>query len=115
MTPLIAGTLLALAALSFVLYPLLVTSGPAVDESASADPIARDPGRSEAIDALREIEFDRATGKLSDSDYDSLKSTYTQRAVDAMRAGDSVVCPRCGPRPEQGAVFCSRCGQQLAA
>ena len=114
MTPLIAGTLLALAALSFVLYPLLVTSGAPVDE-ATSEPIARDPARSEAIDALREIEFDRATGKLSDSDYDSLKSTYTQRAVDAMRAGDSVVCPRCGPRPEQVAMFCSRCGQRLAA
>ena len=115
MTPLIAGTLLALAALSFVLYPLLVTDGAGADESAATDPIARDPGRTEAIDALREIEFDRATGKLSDSDYDSLKSTYTQRAVDAMRAGDSVVCPRCGPRPEQSAEFCSRCGLRLSA
>ena len=115
MTPLIAGTLLALAALSFVLYPLLATNGADVDENEAPDTIARDPGRTEAIDALREIEFDRATGKLSDSDYDSLKSTYTQRAVDAMRAGDSVVCPRCGPRPEKVAVFCSRCGLRLAA
>ncbi len=114
MTPLIAGTLLALAALSFVLYPLLVSDGAASDEIALPSQPVRETNRSDAIDALREIEFDRATGKLSDSDYDSLKSTYTQRAVDAMRSGDFVVCPRCGPRPEKAAAFCSRCGERLA-
>jgi hypothetical protein len=31
-----------------------------------------------AIDALREIEFDRATGKLSDDDYAALKTEYTR-------------------------------------
>lgn len=114
MTPLIAGTLLALAALSFVLYPLLVADGVSVTDDASSSPIVGWSSRTDAIDALREIEFDRATGKLSDSDYDSLKSTYTQRAVDAMRTGDAVVCPRCGPRPEKVAAFCSRCGDRLA-
>ena len=110
MTPLIAGTLLALAALSFVLYPLLVSDGPRADDDSASNPLVGGPSRNDAIDALREIEFDRATGKLSDLDYDSLKSTYTQRAVDAMRTADSVVCPRCGPRPETSARFCSRCG-----
>ena len=112
MTPLIVGTLLALAALSFVLYPLLVTDGASSDEREIVPP-SRDPQRSDAIDALREIEFDRATGKLSDSDYDSLKSTYTQRAVDAMRSEDAGVCPRCGPRPEKNALYCSRCGASV--
>ena len=112
MTPLIAGTLLALAALSFVLYPLLVTDG-GPSNDAEVVPPSRDPQRADAIDALREIEFDRATGKLSDSDYDSLKSTYTQRAVDAMRTEDAIVCPRCGPRPEANALYCSRCGVSL--
>ncbi len=115
MTPLIVGTLLALGALSFVLFPLLATDGGALDEDAPANPAMRDPARGDAIDALREIEFDRETGKLSDSDYDSLKSTYTQRAVDAMRAegSEGIVCPRCGPRPETAARFCSSCGGPL--
>jgi hypothetical protein len=69
--------------------------------------------RDQAIDALREIEFDRATGKLSDSDYDSLKASYTERALTAMRAGGNVVCESCGPRPETDARFCSRCGRSL--
>lgn len=113
MTPLIAGTLLALAALSFVLYPLLVTDGAPPNDGEIVPP-SRDPQRDDAIDALREIEFDRATGKLSDSDYDSLKSTYTQRAVNAMRTEDAIVCPRCGPRPEKSALFCSKCGAPIA-
>jgi hypothetical protein len=39
-----------------------------------------------AIDALREIEFDRATGKLSDDDYSALKAEYTRSALVEMRA-----------------------------
>ena len=89
-----------------------------------------------AVEALREIEFDRATGKLSDADYHNLKRTYTQQAVDAMRRADAADrapvaalpldqeveaailahrarpfhCARCGPRPERDAIYCSECG-----
>ena len=34
--------------------------------------------------ALREIEFDRETGKLSDDDYASLKAKYTGEALAAL-------------------------------
>jgi hypothetical protein len=89
----------------------------------------------DAIVALREIEFDRATGKLSDTDYAELKARYTARALAAMRArGESGAdaapedlveatvlayrarlksCARCGPRPEPDAVYCSSCGSYL--
>lgn len=131
MLPLIVGTLLAVGALGYVLYPLL--AGPI--------PIARRrmprPRRSakavehEAIVALREIEFDRVTGKLSDADYAELKTRYTQRALDAMRAGEPAAsndaieaavlayrarmqrCVECGPRPEPDALYCSNCGRYL--
>ena len=108
MIPLIVGTVLALGALAYVLYPLLVDS-PMVQMAA---PLPMVESERESIDALREIEFDRATGKLSDSDYETLKATYTQRAVLEMRGG-GVVCPQCGPRPERGAAFCSSCGRAL--
>ncbi|SRR6266545_5966935 len=97
-----------------------------------------------ALTALKEIEFDRATGKLSDADYEQLKARYTAVAVEALRAeaasgaADDVeamiagrvrslrsagfpmppsapVCPTCGPRPEADAVFCSSCGFRLQA
>ena len=111
MIPLIVGTALALAALSFVLYPLLFGSSSENQVIPSAS--QRESTGDSAIDALREIEFDRETGKLSDLDYAALKASYTQRAVNAMRAGASAVCDRCGPRPESDARFCSSCGAPL--
>jgi ribosomal protein L40E len=109
MTALVIGTALAVASLCFVLYPLY---------RADVSPVPRAPavGRhrpTPAVDALRELEFDRETGKISDSDYESLKARYTSQALAAMRAGDSPVCERCGPRPEADAEFCSNCGGAL--
>ena len=112
MTELVIGTMLALGALSFVLLPLLM-SGPTPGKGSVNTPGAGHDIENQAIDALREIEFDRATGKLSDDDYDSLKASYTQRAISAMRSPVSRVCEACGARPESDARFCSRCGRPL--
>ena len=110
MTPLIIGTALAIAALCFVLWPLL-----APPSARAVSPLAGVPIPDYAVEALRELEFDRATGKISDADYASLKATYTRKALQVMRAGDRIVCERCGPRPEPDADFCSNCGAALAA
>lgn len=134
MTALIVGTLLALAALAYVLYPLFADPG---EQQPQAEEAPYEPTGEDAVDALREIEFDRATGKLSDADYAALKATYTEQALAAMRAGDSAVavaallaedaaeaavlkyrarlasCPACGPRPETDARYCSDCGHYL--
>lgn len=132
MIALIVGTVLALAALAFVLVPLFATPGttqPAPPRPAVPDaPI-------DAIAALREVEFDRETGKLSDSDYATLKAEYTRDALAAMRAQDAAPlgvsdadveamilayraprrsCAACGPRPEADALYCSTCGRFLA-
>jgi hypothetical protein len=117
MIAMIVGTGLAIVALCFVLYPLFreplgMKSVPRV--------VTRSTGVTTAVDALREIEFDHVTGKLSDTDYAELKSSYTQSAVAAMRTGEpapasEVVCGRCGPRPESDAAYCSECGNVLAA
>ena len=116
----LVGTALAILALCFVLYPLFSES---LGLGAGAAPlVSKDAGVTTAVDALREIEFDHVTGKLSDSDYAELKSSYTRTAVSAMRdQGDpiapssTVVCTSCGPRPEPDAVYCSECGHALAA
>ncbi len=107
------GTSLALVALAFVLYPLF-------REPLGISTLARGASRQRvttAVDALREIEFDHATGKLSERDYAELKSSYTEHAIAAMRAGESdrSMCDTCGPRPEADALFCSDCGRALAA
>lgn len=109
MTPLLVGTALAVASLFYVLYPLF-----RADIAVAPRPLA-DAGRrqSTAVDALRELEFDRQTGKISDADYEPLKARYTEQALKVMRAGDAQVCEQCGPRPESDAEFCSTCGAAL--
>ena len=128
---LVVGTLLAVGALAFVLYPIFFAPPP---HRRFVAPEPRRSERDDAVAALREIEFDRATGKLSEVDYAELKRRYTQEAIIAMRregqragatnddeievairafrAGQSS-CPTCGPRPEPDADFCSNCGRYL--
>ena len=106
---LLVGTALAVASLLYVLYPLF-RADIAVAPRHHFD--AR-RGQSPAVGALRELEFDRETGKISDADYEPLKARYTEQALAVMRAGDARVCERCGPRPEQDAEFCSKCGAAL--
>jgi ribosomal protein L40E len=114
LTPLVVGTLLAIAALSFVLYPLIVGDGTLNSARGILTNDVRDPSQNTAIDALREIEFDRATGKLSESDYNELKTSYTRRALAVMRSSGAAICDRCGPRPEADAEFCSNCGNPVS-
>ncbi len=133
MLALVIGTLLAVGALVVVLYPLFagVTATPL-----RVLPTARQTAGSaeqEAVIALREIEFDHVTGKLSEGDYTELHARYTGRALEAMRQGstgaampDDAVeaavlafrarlkeCSDCGPRAEPDAVYCSNCGSYL--
>jgi ribosomal protein L40E len=134
MLALAIGTFLAVGALAYVLFPLLFASAGRRGPRVAGVPGEGRSAEHEAIVALREIEFDRVTGKLSDSDYAELKSRYTERALAAMRAtaagpasvddaAEAVVlayrarlksCARCGPRPEPDAVYCSNCGTYLA-
>jgi hypothetical protein len=135
---LLAGLILALAAVLLVLEPVIRTAAP----SGSAPEPVRDPAlerRDLALAALKEIEFDRATGKLSDADYQVLRERYTAEAVEALRAADRVLqsatadgtaietverliaetrlgfkgrkyCTECGAVLEGSGRFCVECG-----
>ncbi len=84
---LLLGTVLALGALAFVLYPLFFPERVRVARPRKVSAAVAQLGEKEiAVAALREIEFDRATGKLSEADYAQLKAEYTGRALQAMRA-----------------------------
>jgi len=83
------GSILAAGAVWFVLIPIVRPSPEPADAPAPWD-AGEDPDddlrpRAVALRALKEIEFDRATGKLSDADYALLKSQYTNEALVAMR------------------------------
>ena len=141
MLELIGGILLAAGAVYFVLQPILRPGSSGGEERAAGsvdegdDPDDDFSPPAVALRALKEIEFDRATGKLSDADYDVLKTRYTSEALVALRAesrepgaGSRPIhaapaprsplrapsCPTHGPRPESDAAFCSECGRRLA-
>ena len=143
MTALLVGSGLSVAALLYVLLPLLrgvavATDAALAERHAEVEPVAG------GIEALREIEFDRATGKLSDEDYAALRARYAPLALAELRARDGGAgvagapaavadaddpveamiarararassCASCGPRPESDALFCSDCGGTLLA
>jgi double zinc ribbon protein len=136
---LLAGILLVAGAVYFVLRPILRPEPSEETSSETETNEGLDPDddfspRAVALRALKEIEFDRATGKLSDQDYDGLKAKYTAEALAALRAETGelgagsgtlrdgtaprsplplATCPTHGPRPESDAQFCSECGRRL--
>jgi hypothetical protein len=85
----IAAALVALAVIAALVSPL---GRPGEGAPAGADELeeAEDTPRGVALAALREIEFDRATGKLSDEDYAGLKARYTAEALALLRHEDGV-------------------------
>ena len=93
MVPLIVGTILALAALAYVLWPLIVADGRSPQRVRSPDApsgaIDAPPMPTPATEDPVEAEIRRARAQLR-------------------------VCPSCGPRPESGARYCSSCGAALA-
>src|SRR5215831_19353421 len=102
MIALVVGAALAVAALIYVLLPLFDVVTPLRVRLTGAPAAAPES----AIDALREIEFDRATGKLSDDDYASLKAAYTRSALVELRSrrGEPATVPA---RSEQTAATSS--------
>jgi hypothetical protein len=115
----IAAVLVGMAGVVLVLQPLLRPSGRVRQPDEPLDP--EETPRGVALTALKEIDFDRETGKLSDGDYEFLKAKYTAIALEALRAEQSDTsatqqsCRTCGPRPEPDAIFCSTCGLHLSA
>ena len=146
MLELITGVVVAIVVLLVVLQPLLRPDMRATDLRSSqpeddfSDIEESESPKIQALLALREIEFDRATGKLSDADYAFLKHKYAESAVSAIREERDVdqqtphvqneddaaeamiararstrlsVCPTCDHKLEVGSIFCSNCGRSL--
>lgn len=113
------SALVGVLLLGFVLLPLVRPWRGKVRATEPAEP--EETRRGVALAALREIEFDRETGKISEGDYAALKTEYTAEAIVALRAdaretvgaGPAPACRDCGPRSEPDAAFCSSCGRRL--
>lgn len=100
----VAAGLVAVVILAIVLQPILA---PAARKHALWEPPdPEETARGRALLALKEIEFDRATGKLSEEDYRVLRQRH-ERATIATLSG----CDRCGSPLGEADRYCGNCGQ----
>jgi hypothetical protein len=88
---LLLGALLALAVVVYVAAPFLREPEAPVDRLVEPDDLelrrlALIEHRDRSQDALRELEFDHRTGKLSDEDYRALVGPLRREAAEALRA-----------------------------
>jgi hypothetical protein len=87
------GVLLVLAAVLVVALPFLRRPGIPAAEDRLGEPDALERRRLELTEerdrvlaALKELEFDHRTGKVSDEDYRALVGPLRRRAAEALRA-----------------------------
>ena len=90
---LVVGAVLAVASVVLVAAPFLREPVAADDRLLQPDAVqqgrlARAEERDRALDALKELEFDHRTGKVSDEDYRSQVGVLRQRAAAALRDAD---------------------------
>ncbi|HEY5659483.1 MAG TPA: hypothetical protein VIR59_01755 [Gaiellaceae bacterium] len=90
---LLVGGLLAVASVVLVAAPFLREPVASDDrllqpDAAQRRRLAHAEERDRALDALRELEFDHRTGKVSDEDYRTQVGDLRQRAAAALRQAD---------------------------
>lgn len=115
--------LIALVAAGLVLEPLLRPArrgaAPLFPDSDDED----DPRlvrRHRALAALKEIAFDKATGKLSDEDFERMNAAFTAEALEAMREAESTddverLIASARGKSVKSTKFCNECGVELPA
>jgi len=97
------AVLLAVACVAFVARPFLREPAPEDDRLAELAPQERErvriaEERDRALAALKELEFDHRTGKISDADYRELVAPLRRQAAEALRTLDP---PRKEAHPER--------------
>jgi hypothetical protein len=88
---LVLGGILAAVAVVFVARPFLREPAPASDRLDEPGELERRrlelvEERDRALAALKELEFDHRTGKVTDTDYRALVGPLRRRAAEALRA-----------------------------
>ena len=131
-TSILIGLALLAATIPFVAKPLLNDKRrkPAAIDSSVAVPHNR---HAQTLTALRDLDFDHRTGKITDEDYAGLRAALLAQAAeaieqedrqsaerdalieDAVRARrqhktDSLACGQCGAALQVNDRFCRRCG-----
>ena len=128
---------------AFVLYPVFTAvpaTGPSkLDESELALSELSDK-KAMLYEAIHDLDFEQAAGKVSDTDYETARNDYLARVSAVMKAMDALApqeqkrtkpakkaarqkqkqeleleCESCGEGNPKGSNFCLECGKPFAA
>lgn len=132
----LVALVLVVAVVSFILHPL-VAGRRAPMERSDDETTEAEAQRRVKLMALRDVEYDFATGKLDDRDYRSLKRELSAEALEALDASEKeaggmgsesleaeiaaireglragTFCEICGHHNPGGSRYCSACGTAL--
>ncbi len=102
-----SAAMLAVVAVVFVARPFLRDPSPASDRLDELAPEARErlalaEERDRALAALKELEFDHRTGKISDEDYRAQVGPLRRQAAEVLRALERGEGARHERVPDQG-------------
>ena len=140
-------TLLFLAALAggvvlFVLFPIFARASEVSEKPSEASQERKSLGekKDRIYEAIKDVDFEYQAGKLSDSDYQSVRADFVAQAAEviarldeldashaaaekeepavespepAPEAESGVSCPSCEQSNPEGAKFCMRCGHKI--
>ena len=124
--------ILAVAAISIALYPIFEVDRRRPRAAVTIDPNLENllSAREATYSAIKDLETDHAMGKLSDTDYGTLRAKYEGKALAILQQLDAVqpkiqqtaraavpngACAQCGTPIVAGAKFCRGCGASLGA
>lgn len=123
MTILLSALAVAIAGAAWVIYPLVFKRWVIFTDAIPGSVVETETRRKVALSALKEVEYDRAAGKLDDADYALLRGQLEVEALTALRASmpaeaGAVVTSGlgkhvCGFENPVGSRFCAGCGTRL--
>src|SRR5512143_964810 len=107
--------ILAVAAISAALYPLFELERRAGRAGVTIDPNLENllSAREATYSAIKDLETDHTMGKLSDTDYATLRAKYEGKALSILQKLDAVQ-PKVEPALDaSGAGTCRQCGAPI--
>lgn len=126
MTLFALSVLLGLLASAWVIVPIISRRLATLGDAIPGGVLDAQARKRVALAALKEIEYDRISGKLDDHDYQTLRAQLEREALAALEATDGTrdvgapsaaadfrITHSCGFVNPPGSRFCSGCGNKL--
>ena len=133
----LAGLVVSAVAILVVLAPLRrvygeeVLAEPRPEEEGSSPRAQLLQRKAQLLEALRDLDFEFATGKLVEADYRPARDQLMAEATEVVKALDEppeaagadasreqatqeLACHSCGAATRQGAAFCQSCGARVS-